>query len=90
MNLLPWCLTFPLSTMENVFADKITTYWTSSQSPCYLSFDKDVKHFKLRWDFMLSPFLQTKNLKKAETNNQNHILVSGNEIKITFWHSNLL
>lgn len=87
MNLLLWCLTFPLSTTENAFADKITQYWISSQSACYLSFDKDVRHFKLRWNFMLTLVLHAKkNLKKAKTNNQNHILVSGNEIKITFWH----
>lgn len=48
------CLTFLLSTMESVFADKITKYWPSSQSLCYLLFDKDVRHFKLRRNFMLT------------------------------------
>lgn len=45
MNLLLSCLIFPLSTMENVFADKIMKHELLAKV-CYLSFDKDVRHFK--------------------------------------------
>lgn len=36
MNLLLSCLIFPLSTMENVFADRIMKHWTSSQSLLFI------------------------------------------------------
>lgn len=47
-DLLLFCLTFPLSPVENVFADKIMKHWLSSQSLCYLSSDKDVRRFEGR------------------------------------------